>query len=242
MIKWDRTKGAPEPIRALNRMPERECGEPLVSLCDVAPTVKILRPQVIPFARQTVAEMVEKAARSLPKGVNLGVIDAWRPLIRQKHIHDWMVRCAEEAFPHLNRAQVLRKANRWAAPYSHKAPPGHCTGAALDVWLIDDDGDQIDVTSPFDRFTSSPTYSLGLSPEAQKNRMLLVDTMLGVGFSNCRDEWWHYSFGDAGWAVRLGKPYSIYGLVEMPVEIYAEKEALWLEAHSKRTNPFLGGG
>lgn len=241
MAKWDRTKGRPEPIRALNRIPEKECGEPLVDLRIHAPSARITRPQVIPFCRKSVARMVEEAAQALPKGVILSVIDAWRPLIRQKHIHDWMVRCAQEAFPHLSHAQVLRKANRWAAPYSHKAPPGHCTGAALDVWLVDENDEQLDVTSPFDRFHASATYTLGLSETAYRNRMLLVDAMLGAGFSNCRDEYWHYSYGDAGWAVRLEKPFAIYGLVEMPEEAYAEQEALWLEAHAKRTNPFLSG-
>jgi D-alanyl-D-alanine dipeptidase len=37
--------------------------------------------------------------------------------------------------------------------------------------------------------------------------------MAEAGFSNCYDEWWHWSYGDAGWAVRLGHPQAIYGLV-----------------------------
>ncbi len=48
--------------------------------------------------------------------------------------------------------------------------------------------------------------------------MILVEAMLGAGFSNCRDEFWHYSYGDAAWAVRTGAPYCIYGLIELPPE------------------------
>jgi D-alanyl-D-alanine dipeptidase len=40
--------------------------------------------------------------------------------------------------------------------------------------------------------------------------------MLGAGFSNCHEEYWHYSFGDAAWALRTGSPYCFYGLIEAP--------------------------
>jgi D-alanyl-D-alanine dipeptidase len=40
--------------------------------------------------------------------------------------------------------------------------------------------------------------------------------MLSVGFSNCEDEYWHYSFGDAAWAVRTGADHCVYGLIEPP--------------------------
>jgi D-alanyl-D-alanine dipeptidase len=69
--------------------------------------------------------------------------------------------------------------------------------------------------------------------------MLLLDTMLSVGFSNCRDEWWHYSFGDAGWAVRLAKPDCIYGVAQLDPQLYAESEKLHLDSLKDRQNPFL---
>ena len=63
--------------------------------------------------------------------------------------------------------------------------------------------------------------------------------MLGVGFSNCRDEWWHYSYGDAGWAVRTGSSTCPYGLAQLPHELYEELERLHEEGMNDRTNPFL---
>ena len=69
--------------------------------------------------------------------------------------------------------------------------------------------------------------------------MLLVETMLEVGFSNCRDEWWHYSYGDAGWAVRLGYPSCIYGQVELSKEIYQKQLGLNEEYEWAKKNPFL---
>ena len=239
MIRWDRTQGRPEPIRALNRVAERESGEPLVLLQDHAPSVRLARPQVIPYVRLEVARKAEAAAQALPEGIFLGVTDAWRPIARQKRIYDWLTRCALEVWPNLSYAALRRKINRWAAPYDQPAPPGHCTGAAIDVNLLDSAGEVIDVWSPFDRFVAAPTYSYGLDPEPLRFRMILVEAMLGAGFSNCRDEGWHYSYGDAGWAVRMGLNECCYGLVELQEELFAEQERLWIEAFAQRPNPFL---
>jgi len=238
-LKWDRTKGRPEPIRALNRIRELENGEPLVDIREVAPSVRMFRPAVIPYCRETVARMVEAAARRLPAGYNFGLVEAWRPIERQQRIYDFMWKSAVEAFPGRTHNSLRRTVCRWVAPTDQKAPPGHCTGGALDVWLIDDKGEQIDTVSSANRFGTAPTYTLGLTPEAERNRMILVETMLEQGFSNCRDEWWHYSYGDAGWAVRIDVEECFYGLVKMAPELYAENEELWLEAAKERKNPFL---
>ncbi|MCO5295520.1 MAG: hypothetical protein M9921_01550 [Fimbriimonadaceae bacterium] len=239
MIRWDRTQGAPEPIRALNRVAESECGEPLVDLREAAPSVRILREQTIPFCRETVARMAQRAAETLPEGVFLGVTEAWRPLARQQRIYEFMMRSAAEAFPDRSFASLRRTVCRLVAPTDQKAPPGHCTGAALDVNLVDADGNVIDVNAPFDRFQASRTYTLGLSEEAAHHRSLLVRAMLSAGFSNCRDEWWHYSYGDAGWAVRLGRRECLYGRVELDPTLYERQEQLAEEAMRDRPNPFL---
>lgn len=235
--RWDRSKGRPEPIHLLNKVRELENGEPLVALAEHAPSAVIHREQVIPYLRLTVAQMLEAAARALPPGFQMGVIDAWRPFQRQVRIYEWMTACAQEVYPDLPYAQLRRRVNRWVAPVDQKAPPGHCTGAAVDVFLLKD-GEAADVWSPFSRFLAAPTYTLGLCPESQFHRDLLVGAMLGAGFSNCRDEWWHYSYGDAGWAVRVGEDTCVYGRLDLPEEAYAEQERLWLEAHQDRPNPF----
>lgn len=238
-IKWDRSKGRPEPIRLLNRVRECENDEPLVSLAEAAPSVRIVRPQVIPYLRATVAEMLERAAQSLPEGIYLGTVDAWRPYERQARIWRFMWKSAKEAFPDRDDVALKRTCCRWVAPIDQKAPPGHCTGAAVDVWLVDGENEFIDVSAPFDRWHAASTYAYGLTEEAHRNRMLLVETMLAAGFSNCRDEWWHYSYGDAGWAVRMGKKECSYGLVELPIELYAELEKEHEESMKDRPNPFL---
>jgi GrpB-like predicted nucleotidyltransferase (UPF0157 family) len=40
--------------------------------------------------------------------------------------------------------------------------------------------------------------------------------MHSTGLSNCRDEFWHWSYGDSPWAVRVGASAACYGLIEPP--------------------------
>jgi D-alanyl-D-alanine dipeptidase len=74
----------------------------------------------------------------------------------------------------------------------------------------------VDVTSPGERWQSAATFSHLLSDAARANRRILIDALAEAGFSNCRDEWWHWSYGDSAWAVRVGAGTAIYGLVAPP--------------------------
>src|SRR5205085_471737 len=113
---------------------------------------------------------------------------------------------------------ALRRAtNKYFAPYDQKAPPGHCTGGAVDVVLVDQSGEPLDVTAPTNGWEAAYTWSDKLAPESRANRMVMVEAMLAAGFSNCRDEYWHYSFGDSAWAVRVGEFECPYGWAHPPV-------------------------
>lgn len=238
-LRWDRTKGRPEPIRLLNLIPELENGEPLVDIRDYAPKLKIVRPHVIPYVRETVAKMVHEATLQIPEPFSIGLVEGWRPLARQQRIYDFMWRSAVEAFPNRDRTALRRTVCRWVAPTDQKAPPGHCTGAAVDVWLLDPEGKEIDVWSPLSRHQAARTYTLGIGEPHQAQRTMLIEAMLSAGFSNCRDEWWHYSYGDAGWAVRSAQPTCFYGLVELESALFEEEERMSEEAMRERKNPFL---
>ena len=72
-------------------------------------------------------------------------------------------------------------------------------------------GEFIDVCSPFawDE-TSAPTALPGLSATASANRKMLIDTLSSTGLTNYAGEWWHWSYGDSGWALRVGAPFALY--------------------------------
>lgn len=71
----------------------------------------------------------------------------------------------------------------------------HNRGFAVDVTLIDDQGKELDMGSPFDYFGRSAHHdNFDLEPEVLARRKLLKETMARFGFKHIRTEWWHYSY------------------------------------------------
>lgn len=76
-------------------------------------------------------------------------------------------------------------------PVNGRTP--HCRGAAIDMTLIDSDGNELDMGTAFDEF--SPMSHHGhpdISEKSQKNRDILMDIMTRSGWDYNPNEWWHY--------------------------------------------------
>lgn len=215
--------GAPEPIAALNRVRLIECGEPLVDLRIELPNLLLLRDFSVPWVRSSVAVMLSNACTLLPSGYRLGLREAWRSPERQKFVYEFYFEKLRKEHPHWSYATLRRQTNRFYAPYDQPAPPGHSTGGAVDVWLLKGN-EPCDLHGPGERFETAPTFKAGLPKPIVKLRRILYDAMIGAGFTNCRDEWWHYSYGDAAWAVRLDRKECIYGSIYPPLEEYIQQD------------------
>jgi len=208
----------PEPFRLLNRVPIRDVGEPLVDLRVEVPELSFAD-YCLPYVRQSVAEALRVALVHLPEKCDLRVFTALRTLEQQAEMYWSNYRRAEEEHPDWPKSTLRRMTNRFFAPPDAKAPPGHCTGGAVDVGLFDrETGEGIDVRSPLDGWAGAPTAVEGLSPESAENRRLLCFVMHATGLTNCRDEFWHWSYGDSAWAVRMGEPIAVYGAIGAPNE------------------------
>lgn len=69
----------------------------------------------------------------------------------------------------------------------------HSRGVAVDLTLIDSQGNELDMGTPFDAFTPLSHHGNDDIPaEAQKNRLLLLGIMTCAGWDFYRNEWWHY--------------------------------------------------
>jgi D-alanyl-D-alanine dipeptidase len=213
-----------EPIVALNRVRLVECGEPLVDLREFG--LIVMRDTAVPWAREGVADRLQVARRLLAP-FDVGLREAWRSLERQRFLYDYYFATLDPSQSYSTRRRL---ANRFFAPYDQKAPPGHSTGAAVDVWLLDERREPIELNGPGQRFRSAPTFSARLPKLVREMRLLLHDAMADAGFTNCRDEWWHYSFGDAGWAVRAGESTCVYGAIRPHVDEYMAKDRAFIEA------------
>ncbi len=206
----------------MRRVPIRDNGEPLVDFLKVAPKVvqsrmrfKYTRETVV---RATVADMIRIASESLPLGYRIAVVEGWRPphIQRRMYLATW--NRFKNNNPQWSDAHLRRVVNRYTAPLHSTVPPPHSTGGAVDFALQDQSGEEVDMHSPFERLNPK-IYSFdapGLSDQARRHRDILGDALSKGGLTNYPSEYWHWTYGDQGWAYRGGHPYALYGRTEPP--------------------------
>ena len=208
-----------EPTAALCDVPIRENGEPLVDFLDLSPKIRQDRAR-FDYKRETllragVAERLVLAAERLPQGYVFTVVEGWRPPHIQRRMFQATWNRLRERLPELDDAALRPIAERYTAPMEVTVPPPHTTGAAFDLWLLKD-GQPADLYAPFERFDHEGFAfdAPGVSDEARRNRDLMAEAFDGTGITNYPSEYWHWSYGDQGWAYRGGHPAALYGPLE----------------------------
>ena len=135
------------------------------------------------FLRPAVAEAVVKAHRQLQQqGLGLKMLDCFRPRPVQWQL--W------EKVPDPRYVADPRKGSM------------HNRGAAVDLTLVDAQGKELPMGTPYDFFgpEAHPAYT-DLPAEVLQNRQLLKETMMTHGFKPIRTEWWHFSYGGNNYAL-----------------------------------------
>ncbi|MEO6039995.1 MAG: D-alanyl-D-alanine dipeptidase [Saprospiraceae bacterium] len=71
----------------------------------------------------------------------------------------------------------------------------HSRGAAVDLTIVDAQGQELDMGTPYDFFgVAAHTDCTDLPAKVLANRRLLRETLEAVGFKGIRTEWWHFSY------------------------------------------------
>ncbi len=222
-----------EPLTKLRAVPIQDNGEPLVDPRTHSKRVhfaekhpKFEEMHRTPKVRKRVAEMLAEAAESLPDGIDLIIIEGFRPLAQQRFMYEQIKAEFAQKHPEWNKATLHRVANTMSAPPDDLCPPPHTTGGAVDLSLIDTKTQEwLDMTSPFEMDeTSAPGDVKGLSETAQKNRRLLFEALEKTGLTNYLGEWWHWSYGDSGWALRVGAKSAVYDRLPEGQQAHSSKK------------------
>jgi len=208
-----------EPLTKLRAVPVEDNREPLLDPRTLSQRIHFAEkhPKFVgmprtPRVRQSVAEKLVQAAGALPDGVDLVIIEGFRPLAQQRFMYEEIKADFARHHPEWNKATLHRITNTMSAPPDDPCPPPHTTGGAVDLSLFRvNSGDWLDMTSPFEMDeTSAPGDTPGLSAEAQANRRLLFGALDLTGLTNYLGEWWHWSYGASGWALRVGAKTALY--------------------------------
>ncbi len=131
------------------------------------------------------AEIALKKAVVAAAHLNLRIkiFDAFRPLAVQQYMFDFF-------------ASDLTKDGFISNPQTGSIP--HCRGVAIDLTLVDANGNELEMGTDFDEFSELAFHRCyKISLEAQRNRLILLGIMTLAGFDFYSKEWWHYQLFDA---------------------------------------------
>ena len=128
--------------------------------------------------RETAAALARVQRRARNEGMALKVFDGYRPVRATLAMVEWAERTGQQA---LLRDGYIASRSR------------HNLGVAVDLTLIGGDGQELDMGTPFDTF-SSAAHTANATGEVASNRRLLVLLMQAEGFTNYEKEWWHFSY------------------------------------------------
>lgn len=150
------------------------------------------RKEVI-FSRVGAEALSQVQAEALKLGFRLKVFDAYRPVKAVQSFQKWAL-CPDKD-PTLKQRYYPDhdKADLFELGYIARQSV-HSRGSAVDLTLVDAQGEELDMGTIFDFFHKrSHTESPDINAEHRKNRQLLLSLMSAHGFKNYRGEWWHFS-------------------------------------------------
>lgn len=128
------------------------------------------------YLRKSTAQALLKANENFKQlGYRIKLFDCYRPLEVQKKM--W---------------KILPGTHYVANPAKGSK---HNRGAAVDLTLIDKQGKELDMGTPFDFFGKKAHHSYTQLPQkVLENRKLLKEILDKYNFKSIYSEWWHYEY------------------------------------------------
>lgn len=127
---------------------------------------------------KTVKALIEANDSFIKLGYKIKLFDCYRPLDIQKKM--W---------------KIVSNPSYVADPAKGSI---HNRGGAVDITLVDVNGKELEMGTPFDFFGIEASHNYpNLSQEIKDNRELLKKVMIEKGFNSFDSEWWHYNLKSA---------------------------------------------
>lgn len=211
-----------------------ECGEPLVIL-DKADF--LLEPMYFNWGynestkielREGVLLRLQKAKEVLNsrggcENWDLKIWDGFRTLNTQKILYDTYYDELKNEHADWDEEQLNEAVQIFVSRPSRDPllPAPHNTGGAIDLTIVDENGNELPMGSKFDEFNEKSYTNHFENDDSEEgvkfhsNRVLLSEIMASAMFVNYHEEWWHFSYGDQAWAAENPGKNAIYGSLEI---------------------------
>jgi D-alanyl-D-alanine dipeptidase len=135
------------------------------------------------FLHQEAYDKLKKAQQIADEmGYKIKIFDAFRPFSVQQKMFDYFNKPEFAGFVSDPKIGVV----------------SHCRGVAVDLTLCHKNGEELNMDSYFDDFSSSAShFCQNISLPAKQNRLILLGIMTLAGFDFYAQEWWHYQLFNA---------------------------------------------
>jgi len=142
-------------------------------------------------------------------------LEGWRPPYIQRRMFAWSFRRFKDRYPDWSETRLRRLASQFTAPMDEHVPPPHTTGGAIDLMLANENNEVLDHLSPYvpRDHKAFPFAAAGLSDDARRHRDMLAQAFSTGAMTNYPSEYWHWSYGDQGWAYRGRHEHALYSAV-----------------------------
>lgn len=203
----------------------REDNAPMKSLKDAGFNL-IYEPSIMKdykyLVRAPIFEKIGRISRSLEaEDKRLIIRSVWRSFKHQRILWENNVKAHKRKYPNMDIHEIYKLVSYFIAPEKKST---HTTGGAVDALIYDlkqdcvmdfgtNDGLKINLNK------KCYPYHPELSDEAKANRALLIRLFEREDFVVDLKEYWHFDYGNAGWALEKGKDYAFYGILEKQPKI-----------------------
>lgn len=124
---------------------------------------------------KTVNALIKANKSSIKQGYKIKIFDCYRPLDIQKKM--WKIVSNPEYVANPSKGSI------------------HNRGGAVDITLVDSNGNDLEMGTPFDFFGKEASHNYtDLSQKIKENRLFLKTIMSEANFNSFDSEWWHYNF------------------------------------------------
>jgi len=169
------------------------------------------------MVREAVFEKIGRISKILDKeDKRLIIRSVWRSFAHQELLRDRRVKIIKKEHPNKSLKEIIKIVSYFIASEEESM---HSTGGAVDALIYDlkkdcvmDFGNNDGLNLELNK-TCYPFHP-DITPEAKKNRELLISLFDKEDFVVDPKEYWHFDYGNVIWAIEKGEKYAKYDIIK----------------------------
>jgi len=201
------------------KFPIRDNNSPLISLknasLDLAYEPSVMKDYAYLVRKELIGKVGRISEQLNRQEKTLIIRSAWRSFKHQKLLWNNTMKLMQKRYPSETAEGIKKIVSYFIAPEKKST---HSTGGAIDALIYDKKaGGILDFGTnqglKIELSEKCYPYYPGFSKEVRKNRDLLIGLFEAEGFVCDMKEYWHFDYGNIGWAIEKKEKRAFYDVV-----------------------------